>query len=198
MESVSCSDKLYDVYPVLKKEKLYKKIFPLVVPSAYEKCGETMIGIQALSPTMCNIWFCLLGVTLAIMMLQLMCMWSGYSINNSTYCSFLGICMWLPLILVTYTVQNEENQCIIPSVSSACNSHNIKIIFIMLLPLSNHHFLQSSIFFSYFSLHQYVNISCHSMLTIFQETVERQNWFTQVPCSICHTILLFIFRAGCA
>lgn len=34
-------------------------------------------------------------------------------------------------------MQNEENPYIIPSVSSACNSHHTKIIFIMLLPLSN-------------------------------------------------------------
>lgn len=135
-------------------------------------------------------------ISLAIMMLQLMCTWSSHSINNSTYYNFLDIGLWLPLILVTCIVQNEKNQYIIPSVSSACNSHHIKIRFIMSLLLPSHFYRHQ---YSYFSLHQYMNVSHHSVLILFQETVEAQNWFTWVHCSICHMILsnFFFFRASC-
>lgn len=155
-----------------------------------------MRGIPALSLIVCYTWFCLLGATLAIMMMQLMCVWSGCSINNSPYCSFLGMCMWHPLILVTGIVQNKEINTLSPSVSSTCSSHHIKIIFIILLMLSDDNLLQSSILCPCFSLPQYQNISYYSMLTIFQEAVKRQNWFTWVPCSICQRIMLFVFRAG--
>lgn len=128
-------------------------------------------------------------ISLEIMMLQLVCTWSSHSINNSTYYNFLDIGLWLPLILVTCIVQNEENQYIIPSVSSACNSHHIQILFIMSLPLPSQ-FLQASIFL-FFLFTSNMNVSYHSVLTLFQETVEAQNWFTWVHCSICHMILFF-------
>lgn len=122
-------------------------------------------------------------ISLAIMMLQLVCTWSSHSINNSTYYNFLDIGLWLPLILVTWIVQNEKNQYIIPSVSSACNSHHIKILFIMSLLLPSHFYSHQ---YSYFSLEW--SVSYQSVLTLFQETVEAQNWFTWVHCSICHII----------
>lgn len=132
-------------------------------------------------------------VQLTIMMLQLMYMWSGYSINNSTYYSFIGMCMWFPLILVTFIVLNEENQYVIPSVSSSCISHQTRIIFIMLLPLSNHLFLWTAIFLFFHS--KICDYFLSFMSTIFQEAVKRQNWFTWVYRSICHTVLSFVFRA---
>lgn len=55
-----------------KEKKKGAKILPVVVPLAYEKC-EMMLGIQALSLTISEIRFCLLGATVAIMMLQLQC-----------------------------------------------------------------------------------------------------------------------------
>lgn len=139
--------------------------------------------------TYSNIWFCLLGVTLTIMMLQLMCMWSSYSINNSTYYSFIGMCMWFPLILVTFIVPNEENQYVIPSVSSSCNSHHTRIIFVMLPALSNHLFLWTAILFSYFFHSPICEYLLSFMSTIFHEAVKRQSWFSWVHRSICHTEL---------
>lgn len=132
-------------------------------------------------------------ITLAIIMLQLMCTWSSHSINNSTYYNFLDIGLWLPLILVTCIVQNEENQYIIPSVSSACNSHHFKILFMMSLPLPSL-FLQASIFL--FSLHPYLNVSYHSVLSLFQETERHRVIYLSSLQYLSHDSIFLVFRAG--
>lgn len=70
---MSCTDQLYGVYCLFNNNKKKgAKILPIVVPLAYEEC-EMMLGSQALSLRISEIWFCLLGATVGIMMLQFQC-----------------------------------------------------------------------------------------------------------------------------